>query len=411
MIWLDRTLSTVLSRAAVTFPALVVTGPRQSGKTSLIRRHFGSTHNYLSLENPDVRERATADPRGFLARHHGPAIFDEIQFAPVLLNYLKSLIDEDRTPGRWVLTGSQQFTLMAHVSQSLAGRAAIVTLLPLSIAEAAGRPEADMEVERMIRRVFAPDTSRLLSGSPPCPRADWILRGGYPEMRTNPKVDRRLWFASYIQTYLERDVRQLANVGDLDTFARFVRLCAARTAQVLNMSDLARDTGVSVPTVKRWLSALQAGGQVFLLPPYHRNFGKRLIKAPKLYFTDTGVAAFLLGLHNAEAVLDGNFAGPLFETAVVIEWLKVFLHRGELPALYYWRTSDGIEVDLIVEHGGRLHPIEIKSTSTVRPRDAAGLLKWLSLVGKESADGIIVADIAEDIPVAKGVRAVPWWWS
>jgi predicted AAA+ superfamily ATPase len=234
-----------------------------------------------------------------------------------------------------------------------------------------------------------------------------LLRGAYPEIRANKDVDRQLWCTSYIQTYLERDVRQIVNVGDINTFNRFLRLCAARTGQILNMSELARDVGISVPTIRKWLSVLEASYQIHLLPPHFNNLGKRIVKSPKLYFLDTGIATFLLGLHSREPTMQGPMIGPLFETMVVSEWVKAFYHRGERPELYYWRSKAGVEVDLIVDRNGKLYPMEIKSTSTLLPGHAKPLNTWRALAGNLASAGIILADIAEPFTLT-GCRAVPW---
>lgn len=235
------------------------------------------------------------------------------------------------------------------------------------------------------------------------------MRGTYPEVRANPDVDRELWCAGYVQTYLEPDVRQVVNVGDLNAFHRFLRLAAGRTGQVVNYSDLAHDVGISGPTVRKWLSVPETSGQVYLLTPYFHNFGKRLIKSPKLCWLDTSVAAFLMGLHSPEPLLHGPFLGPLFETAVVSAWVKSFHNQGLLPALYFWRSRDGIEVDLLVDHNGELYPMEVKATATVLPQHAAALKKWCDLAGgREPA--CIVANIPSPVNVSQDVRAVPWWW-
>jgi hypothetical protein len=398
-----------IARALRTFPALVISGPRQAGKTTLLRSAFGTTHRYASLDEPDIRARAVADPVGFLRQYAPPVILDEIQQVPSLLPYIKTRIDEDRSPGRWLLSGSQVFPLMAGVTESLAGRAAVLTLLPLSLSEAVGRPAGDLSVDHLLARVFRDATaaeSLPPEGMPTL--VDWILRGAWPEPRVNPDVDRRLWCGSYAQTYLERDVRALAQVGDLAAFERFLRLCAARTAQLLNLSDLARDTGVSQPTARRWLSVLEASGQVHLLPPLHGNYAKRLVKSPKLYFVDTALATFLVGLHEPEATLQGPLAGALVETVVIAEWLKAFRHRGEPVAMSFFRTADGLEIDLVIERNGRIYPGEVKATATVTPTHANALRRFRELTGTTSV-GVLFADVPSSYAVAPGVVARPWW--
>jgi predicted AAA+ superfamily ATPase len=401
---IERTLAGALSRAAETMPAALVTGPRQSGKTTLLRTMFGASHRYVSLEPPHVRERAVADPVGFLADHPAPVIFDEIQQAPSLLSYLQVAIDEDRRPGRWLLSGSQSFPLLEGAGQSLAGRVAILHLLPLSWSEIRGEARAAESVETVLDSLFAAAPAER---RPPVTLGHWLLRGGYPELWRNPKLDRELWIGSYLQTYLERDVRSVLGVRDLGTFQAFLRLAAARSGQILNLADLARNVGVSPPTVREWLSVLEASHQILLLRPHFENLGKRLIKSPKLYWLDTGVAAFLLGLP-ADGVLTGPLSGALFESAVVAELVKLFSHRGRPPGLWYWRSRDGWEVDLLVEHRGRLHPIEIKATATPRPQHVDNVVRWREIAGPAAGSGLLVCGAGDASSLVPGVRALPW---
>jgi predicted AAA+ superfamily ATPase len=380
--YLKRTLGATIRRALRTFPAVVVTGPRQSGKTTLLREEFGRRFRYTSLEDPDLRAISRSDPRGFLEKHAPPVILDEIQHVPELLSYVKTAVDVDRRPGRWILTGSQTFALMEGVTQSLAGRAAVLRLDGLSAAEI--------------------PVGRALSS------AQEILRGGFPEPRLSAALDLRLWMGSYLQTYLERDVRGLAQVGDLVSFETFLRLCAARTGQLLNLADLARDAAVSATTAKRWLSVLEASGLFLRLPPYARSATKRMVKSPKLFATDTGLAAFLTGHRDADVAWHGPMAGALFETLVVSEALKHFHGTGDTPALSFWRSSDGLEVDLVIETAGKLHGIEVKANATPVPQMAEPLLKWRRLLGQAAGRTALVCDAKERLPIAPRVEAVPW---
>jgi len=387
-----------------TFPAALVTGARQSGKTTLLR-HELTRFRYLSLERPDARARALSDPEGFLNELGTPLVLDEIQYAPALLHHIKDRIDEDRRPGRYVLTGSQTFALMRGVSQSLAGRVALLGLDPLSAGEAAGTPEAGA-IERLLSHVFGRGGAARGRGALP-PIADWLLRGSYPEPRLNRRVDRQLWFGGYVQTYLERDVRDLLRVSDLENFRRFLFLVATRTGQLLNLAELGGELGVSAPTVRQWLSVLQTSQVVYLLKPYHRNLGKRIRKSPKLYLMDPGLATFLLGLHTRSALEQGPSLGPLLETAVVAEWVKAFRGVGLEPPLSFWRSSDGREVDLVIEYGGRVHGLEVKATETPTPGHAANLAAFASLAGGATRVAL-ACRIGTPVALRPGVRAVPW---
>jgi predicted AAA+ superfamily ATPase len=407
MHYVPRILAQTIRRAMSTFPAVLVTGARQTGKTTLLRTEFGDTYHYLSLERPDVRARALADPVAFLDEAGAPLILDEIQYAPTLLHYIKDRIDMDRSPGRWLMTGSQSFALMHGVSQTLSGRVAVLTLDPLSTAEALEQPPAP-GLEAVLARVFDGQSASVPANTVRAVDfADWLLRGSFPEPRVNRQVDRQLWWASYVQTYLERDVRDLAQVADLGAFGRFLMLVGAHTGRIINMTDLGREVGVSGPTVKRWLSVLETSQIVYLLQPYYRNFGKRIRKSPKLYLLDPGLATFLLGLHTPEAVLQGPSLGALAETAVVGEWVKACHQMGEQPLLYYWQLSTGAEVDLIIDRGGMLYGIEVKATATPTPRHADGLARWLELTGP-GARGALACRVEQPQALRPGIRAIPW---
>ena len=369
-----RTLTKTIGKALKSFPAIVVTGPRQAGKTTLLKNLLRNTHTYISLEDPDTRMRAKEDPRGFLNRCTSPVILDEIQYVPELLSYIKTSIDEKRKAGHWILTGSQNFTLMQGVSESLAGRAAVLSLLPFSFAERINCGEKTLDTHSLLKTSKNPKANKHPENKK-ISLANLFLRGNYPEIASKPSVDKELWCGSYIATYLERDIRNLSQVGDLNQFERFLRLCATRTGQILNISELAREVGVSVPTARRWISLLETGYQVYLLYPYYRNIGKRLVKSPKLYFNDTALACYLLGLRDQNTLLNSPHFPHLFESFVIIDFWKRFLHFGQMPSLYYLRTHDGLEVDLVLEANQKLHLFEIKSSATITPKHAVSLVR------------------------------------
>lgn len=352
---IPRAASALLEEIRAGYPVITITGPRQSGKTTLARAAFADKP-YVSLETPDERAFAAADPRGFLARWPQGAIIDEAQHVPALFSWIQSDVDAAGQMGRFILTGSQNFSLMAHISQSLAGRSALVQLLPLSIAELAAADRLPADADAM------------------------MLRGGYPALYSRPLNPAR-WLADYTMSYLERDVRQITQVHDLSTFQRFLRLCAGRTGQLLNLSNLAQETGVAQSTARAWLSVLEASYVVFLLPPHHRNLGKRVVKMPKLYFVDAGLAAALMGIQTTEQLSIHPLRGALFETLIVGEFLKARYNAGFPSNLFFWRDNVGLEVDLLREEPDGLHPIEIKSASTITDDLQKGLRKWLAVAG------------------------------
>ena len=395
---IQRALAATLRRAARRFPVVTVTGPRQSGKTTLVKHEF-PRHAYVSLEEPDQRAFALEDPRGFLAQFPGPLVIDEAQRAPDLFSYLQVLVDERDVPGRYVLTGSQNFLLLQSVSQSLAGRCAILHLLPLSLAELAGRPP--LALTRLGLSV-----PRL--PAPPKPTLEQVLfTGFYPRIHAR-KLPPREWLAGYVQTYLERDVRQVLNIGDLETFSRFLRLCAGRNGQLVNLSALAADCGISQPTARSWLSVLEASFIVVLLRPHFQNFNKRLTKSPRLYLLDTGLLCYLLNIRTAHELHHHGSRGAIFESYVISEFFKSFLNRGEQPQVYFWRDSKGHEVDVLLDLSSRLVPVEIKSARTIATDFFTGLNYWRTVSGNAEAPAILLHG-GDRLARQHNTLVLPWW--
>jgi len=400
--YIQRTLEPVLKKAVKEFPAVVLTGPRQAGKTTILKKLFGSSYQYISLEPPDVRAAAESDPRGFIDLYSPPIIFDEIQYAPKLLFYIKEKIDEKRSKyGQFILTGSQNILLSQQVAETLAGRAAMLKLLPLSYLEIIEQPFAPFaweEDKRSLKREKLPV------------KEFWklMLRGGYPELTEHPEKDSSLWHGSYIQTYLERDVRNLRQIGDLTQFQLFLRAVAARSGQLFQISDVASAIGLSVNTVKAWLGVLEATYQIIILRPYFSNANKRLVKTPKVYFTDVGTLCYLAGLKDIDHLLSGPMAGPVVETYVVSEIYKRISNRGVEPQMYFWRTSTGTEVDIVIEEQGTLIPIEVKSISTPKAQMANGILSLQKATKKSVGNGYVIHLGDMQLPLAEKVKALPF---
>ncbi len=373
---IERALAPKLTALAAGFPVVMLTGPRQSGKTTLVRATF-PTWPYVSLEEPDIRQLALEDPRGFLAHLGDRAILDEVQRTPDLLSYIQSIVDDNRE-ARFVLTGSSNLLLMEKIGQTLAGRSAVLHLLPFSLDE--------------LRR----------GGHTFGRYEEAIFWGQYPRI-----YDRGIaptdFYPAYIQTYVERDVRLIKNIADLDAFIRFSRLCAGRVGQLLNYAGLANDAGISPNTARAWLSILEACYVVYRLPPHHRNFNKRLIKSPKLYFYDTGLACSLLGIRRVEQVDTHFLKGALFENLILNEFIKRSLNRGERPALYFWRDSQGHEVDCLLEDREDLIPVEIKAGRTMNMSYFDNLRYWQRLAGTPPERSYVVYGGDRSLPTGHGV--------
>ena len=372
-------MATELRAAARRLPIVTLTGPRQSGKTTLVRQTF-PRHAYVSLERPDERARAQDDPLGFLSRFRGGVILDEVQRAPDLLSYIQTSVDENDRPGRFILTGSQNLLLMEKVSQSLAGRTAVLRLLPLTIAELAGRRAVDpRRLDRLPRRLKTPDLEVWPT----------VWAGFYPRIH-DQKLPPDRWLADYFRTYVERDLRDVLRVLDLHTFERFVRLVAARTGQELKLTSLAEDAGITQPTAQAWLDALRIGFIVTTLPPHHANFRKRLRKRPRLHVLDTGLACYLLGIHSAHTLEMHPLRGAIFESFVVGEIIKGFENAGREAPLFFWRDATGHELDILLDLGDRLLPVEVKSGLTVSPDTVNGLRWWTGLPANRNKRGVLI---------------------
>lgn len=386
--YIHREIEKTLKELVGQFPAVGLTGPRQSGKSTLVTQIFGETYNLVSFDDPITRERATSDPKLLMESAGERIIFDEIQYAPQVLSYIKILIDRDRhIRGRFIITGSQQFNLIKNLGDTLAGRIALLELLPFST-------EEKRRVSSLRNKL-----SDTQSNFEHC-----CLRGSFPEITIHSDINSNIWYGSYLQTYLERDIRTIYNVGVLREFQQFVQLLAGRCSQILNLSRLANDLGVSVNTIKKWLSILEASRIIYILSPYHRNLGKRIVKSPKIFFLDLGLVCYLTGIKTKELLFSGPLAGALFENFVIQETVKYFFNRGVRPNLFYLRTHNNLEIDLIIESNLVLYPFEIKLTRTPNIGMAAPIERFRKVFSRLKIGPGRIISLGEDVmPLTENV--------
>ena len=396
--YIERSLSKIIREATETFPVVLITGARQVGKTTIFERNKESDRTYITLDDPQVRALAKNDPALFLQIYKPPLLIDEIQYAPELFPYIKMSVDKVRQKGLFWLTGSQPFELMKNVSESLAGRVAVLELLGLSQSEKNGRNDIP----------FLPDNISFenLQVYDVYSIYEVILRGSFPELYANPVINRTLFYSSYLKTYIERDIRQLKQISDEHRFLTFVKTAAARTGQIINFNDMAKDVEVSPNTIKSWISMLETSGLIFLLPPYHNNIAKRAIKTPKLYFTDTGLCSFLCGWETVETLANGAMNGAMLETYVISEILKSYRHTGVYSNLFFYRDRDNKEIDLLIERNGLLYPIEIKRSASPKIDDVKHF-NVLSHLGKPTGKGAIICLYDKVLPLNNQTNIVP----
>ncbi len=401
---IKRNLERVIRYYSKEYPVLFIVGPRQSGKTTLAKYIF-KEYRYVSLENIDYRKYAEEDPRGFLSDFSPPVILDEIQRTPDLFSYLQEIADNLDNPASYVLTGSQQFLLIERISQSLAGRIINFKLFPFTYNELSGNPH-DKHIEDIfkIKSLDKANAAKTDSKS----LINLIYKGMYPRIY-DKKLNPKKYIENYILTYVERDIRNLLNVRDLRTFEDFIRVVAANSGQIINYASISNSIGVSQPTIKKWISLLETSGIVFILPPFYKNYRKRTIKTPKLYFVDTGLLCFLLSIRKPEELEHHPLFGNIFETFIISDLYKRIYHTGEIPPLYFYRDKTGNEIDLIVDMGNKLLPVEIKTSRTYSPLFKKNILKWLSLRENKNEEGIIIYRGDEVLGKESDIKIAPWY--
>jgi predicted AAA+ superfamily ATPase len=404
--YIQRTISAAITRASSSFPVLMVTGPRQVGKTTLLQHCSESNRRYVTLDDLNERFLAKNDPELFFKRNPPPILIDELQYAPELFTYIKIICDRERKNGLFWLTGSQKFHLMQNVAESLAGRVAILDLLGLSQAEIFNRAHSNQP--------FMP-TSEWLSNARKDAKNDFnlmdvykrIWTGSFPQMVSQPETDRDLFYSSYVQTYIQRDVREITNITNETGFYNFLRAVAARTGQLLNYADLARDADINHRTVKDWLNILETSGIIYLLRPYHNNVVNRLVKTPKLYFLDTGLCSYLTRWQSVESLEAGAMSGHILETYIFTEILKSYWYNGKEPYFNFYRDKEDKEIDLVIGQNNTLYPIEIKKTANPHANAPSNFKFLSSSTQQKIGHGAVICLISKDTPLSQDVDAVP----
>lgn len=400
--YISRTIEKKVKELTNEFKVLVVTGARQVGKSTMLK-HCDPNRTYVSLGKPNIREFANSEPELFLQRYKAPVIIDEIQYAPILLDYIKETVDNSEKRGQYWLTGSQPFHLMKNVSETLAGRAAIINMLGLSINEKQNKTDIPFVFNNDFLDIKRQNAQKLSLQNV----FNFIFRGSYPELYAGNISNLEVYYSSYLQTYIERDIRALTTIEDENSFIKFMRIVAARIGQVVKYNQLALEAGISQPTAKKWLSLLISSGIVYLLEPFYENLTKRLTKMPKLYFYDTGLCAFLCGWSSPEVLEQGAMNGAFFENMVVTEILKNYLNNGKRPSFFFYRDTEQKEIDLIIEENQQLFPVEIKLTASPNK----SMVKNFSILPEENfTSGALVCMVSEDYPITTKVNAIPIWY-
>ena len=402
--YVHRTIEDFILKSARHFPALLMTGARQVGKTTCLRRLAEEDRSYVSLDDPLVLNLARQDPALFMQRFPAPALIDEIQYAPELLPYIKMEIDRDRKPEMFWLTGSQQFHLMQGISESLAGRVGVLNLLGLSRREILGPASHagpfvpdNSEVNKRLETAETLELKQLYH---------MIWRGFFPDIALQDQLDWNLFYSSYVQTYIQRDVRSLARVGDETAFLRFLRACAARTGQLLKLAELSRDADIAANTAKKWLSVLQASGIIYLLEPYYQNITRRMLKTPKLYFLDSGLCAYLTEWLSPDTLEAGAMSGPILETWIISELLKSYWHNGLRAPFYFYRDKDQKEIDLLIVRNGKIHPLEFKKTASPDKNDVRQF-RILEELKMPVGSGGVICLTKQSLPLTASAQAIP----